>query len=312
MIKVKKKLAIINLYFPFFFSSFGSKTKAYKFMKPKIVVPTDFSESSVKALNFAVQIAKKTNAVILLHHIIEGFQDRRMYGSMQPSPEEKMLMSLMDIAAHKKINEMIASLQAEGVEINVSVDVGSVYTSIAEKIASDDVDLIVLGSHGHSQLDKKYLGSNSHKVIRNTHHPVVVVEGDANLDNIKNIVFASEFEDEPQKVIEELNDWQSITGAKITLLKINHPDFTMKHDDIEKALREFALRKHIKNYDIAIYTDIDPTHGIIHYAEHNHADMIFVGTDFYRGLLERLWHRRTQVAEEVATHTAIPVLSYQP
>lgn len=281
-------------------------------MKPKIVVPTDFSESSDKALKFAVQIAKKTNAVILLHHIVEGFQDTRMYGNTQASAEEKLLMNLMDIAAHKKINEMIAPYQNEGIEINVSVDVGSVYTSIAEKIASDNVDLIVLGSRGHSKLDKKYLGSNTHKVIRNTNHPVVVLESEVNLDNIKNIVFASEFEDEPQKVIEELNDWQSITGAKITLLKINHPDFTMKHDDIEKALNEFALRKHIKNYEIAIYTDIDPTHGIIHYAEHNKADMIFVGTDFYRGLLERLWHRRTQVAEEVATHTAIPVVSYQP
>ena len=281
-------------------------------MKPKIVVPTDFSESSVRALDFAVQIAKKTNAVILLHHIVEGFQDTRMYGNTQPSSEEKLLMNLMDIAAHKKINEMIAPLQAEGIEINVSVDVGSVYTSIAEKIASDNVDLIVLGSRGHSKLGKKYLGSNSNKVIRNSNHPVVVIEGEVNIDNIKNIVFTSEFEDEPQKVIEELNDWQSITGAKITLLKINHPDFTMKHDDIVKALNEFALRKHIKNYEIAIYTDIDPTHGIIHYAEHNQADMIFVGTDFYRGLLERLWHRRTQVAEEVATHTAIPVISYHP
>ncbi|GAB4130188.1 MAG: universal stress protein [Raineya sp.] len=281
-------------------------------MKPKIVVPTDFSESSAKALSFALQIAKKTNATILLHHIIEGFQDTRMYGSTQPSSEEKILMNLMDIAAHKKIKEIIAPLQNEGVEINVSVDVGSVYTSIAEKIASDNVDLIVLGSHGHSNLDKKYLGSNANKVIRNTHHPIVVLKGDVKLDNIKSIVFASEFEDEPQKLIEELNDWQSITGAKITLLKVNHPDFTMKHEDIEKALREFAVRKHIKNYDIALYTDVDPTHGIIHYAEHNKADMIFVGTDFYRGLLERLWHRRTQVAEEVATHTAIPVISYQP
>lgn len=281
-------------------------------MKPKIVVPIDFSESSVKALNFAAQLAKKTNAVILLHHIIEGFQDTRMYGSTQPSAEEKILMNLMDIAAHKKINEIVAPLQSEGLEINVSVDVGSVYTSIAEKISSDDVDLIVIGSHGHSQLDKKYLGSNTHKVIRNTKHPVVVLKSDVELKNIQKIVFASEFEDEPQKVIEELNDWQSITGAKIILLKINHPDFTMKHEDIEKSLNEFALRKHIKNYEIAIYTDIDPTHGIIHYAEHNKADMIFVGTDFYRGLLERLWHRRTQVAEEVATHTVIPVVSYHP
>jgi len=281
-------------------------------MKPKILVSTDFSENSVKALNFAVQVAKKTNAVILLNHIIEGFQDTRMYGNTQPTSEEKLLMNIMDIAARKKINEIIAPLQNEGVEINVSVDVGSVYSSIAEKISSDNVDLIIIGSRGHSKLGKKYMGSNSHKVIRNSNQPVLVMEGDVNLDDIKNLVFASEFEEEPQKVIEELNDWQSITGAKITLLKINHPDFTMKHDDITDALNEFALRRHIRNYEIAIYTDVDPTHGIIHYAEHNKVDMIFVGTDFYRGLLERLWHRRTRVAEEVAIHTAIPVLSYQP
>jgi nucleotide-binding universal stress UspA family protein len=279
-------------------------------MKPKIVVPIDFSESSQNALNFAVQIAKKTNAVILLHHIIEGFQDTRMYGETHASSEQQALMNIMDIVAHKKINAVIEPFKSEGIDIQVSVDVGSVYGSIAEKIASDNVDLIVLGSHGNSQLDKKYLGSNTHKVIRNTKHPICVLKGSVNLDNIKHIVFASEFEQEPDKVMQELNDWQSITGAKVTLLKVNHPSFTINREELESSLKEFALRNHVKNYEIDAYTDIDPTHGIIHYAEHNKADLIFVGTDFYRGLLERLWHRKTQVAEEVATHTAIPVISY--
>lgn len=279
-------------------------------MKPKIVVPTDFSESSQKALNFAVQIAQKTNAIILLHHIIEGFQDTRMYGETQASAEQQALMNIMDILAHKKLNAIAEPVRSLGIEVVITVDVGSVYGSIAERIASDDVDLIVLGSHGNSQLDKKYLGSNTHKVIRNAKHPVCVIKGDLDFNNIQNIVFASEFGQEPEKVMQELNDWQSITGAKVTLLKINHPDFTLNHQDLEASLKEFALRNHIKNYEIASYTDVDPTHGIIHYAEHNKADLIFVGTDFYRGLLERLWHRRTQVAEEVATHTSIPVISY--
>ncbi|KOY86384.1 hypothetical protein AD998_09710 [bacterium 336/3] len=279
-------------------------------MKPKIVVPFDFSESSQNALNFAVQIAKKTNAVILLHHIIEGFQDTRMYGETHASSEQQALMNIMDIVAHKKLNAVVEPLKTEAIDIQISVDVGSVYGSIAEKIASDNVDLIILGSHGNSQLDKKYLGSNTHKVIRNTKHPVCVLKGNINIDNIKHIVFASEFEQEPDKVMQELNDWQSITGAKVTLLKVNHPSFTLNREEMESSLNEFALRNHIKNYGVDAYTDIDPTHGIIHYAEHNKADLIFVGTDFYKGLLERLWHRRTQVAEEVATHTAIPVVSY--
>ncbi|WP_448528512.1 universal stress protein [Raineya sp.] len=281
-------------------------------MKPKIVVPTDFSESSLKGLDFAVQLAKKVGAKIMLHHIIEGFQDTRMYGNAQPSPEEKMMMNLMDIAAHKKMAEVTAQYQDTGVEIEMFVSVGTVYASVEEKIAGDDVDLIVVGTRGHSKLDKKHLGSNSHKIIRNSKHPVIVVEGDVKLDNIKHIVFASEFGEEPEKVIRELNDWQEITGAKITLLKVNHPNFTMSHKDIEEALKDFAVHNHIKNYEIAIYTDIDPAHGIIHFAEKEGAGLIFVGTDFYRGLWERLWHRRTQVAEEVATHTGIPVISYQP
>lgn len=90
-------------------------------MKPKIVVPTDFSESSLKGLDFAVQLAKKVGAKIMLHHIIEGFQDTRMYGNAQPSPEEKMMMNLMDIAAHKKMAEVTAQYQDTGVEIEMFV-----------------------------------------------------------------------------------------------------------------------------------------------------------------------------------------------
>ncbi len=281
-------------------------------MKPKIVVPTDFSESSLKGLDFAVQIAKKIGAKIILHHIIEGFQDTRMYGNIHASPEEKMMMNLMNIAAHKKMAEVIDQYQQANVEIETNIEVGTVYASIEEKIANDDVDLIVVGTRGHSKLDKKHLGSNSYKIIRNSRHPVIVIEGDVKLDSIKHIVFASEFGEEPEKVIRELNDWQEITGAKITLLKINHPSYTMSHKDIEDALKEFAVNNHLKNYEIAVYTDIDPAHGIIHFAEKERAGLIFVGTDFYRGLWERLWHRRTQVAEEVATHTGIPVMSYQP
>lgn len=281
-------------------------------MKPKIVVPVDFSESSQNALRFAAQIAKKMNATILLHHIVEGFQDTRMYGATQATSEEQAIMNIMDVLAHKKMAEVAAPFREEGLDIQVSVDVGSVYGSITEKIASDNVDLIILGSHGNSQLDKKYLGSNAHKVIRNTKHTVCVLKNAANLDNIKHIVFASEFEQEPEKVMQELKDWQELTAAKVTLLKVNHPNFTINKEDMEKGITDFAQENKLSNYEIASYTDIDPTHGIIHFAEHNQADLIFVGTDFYRGVLERLWHRRTQVAEEVATHTAIPVLSYHP
>lgn len=281
-------------------------------MKPKIVVPTDFSESSLKGLDFAVQVAQKIGAKVILHHIVEGFQDTRMYGNTEPTSEQKLMMSLMTAAAYKKMGEIVQEYQNTGVEIECSVEVGTVYASIEEKIAKEDADLIVVGTRGHSKLDKKHLGSNSYKIIRNSKHPVLVVEGRVQLEEIETILFASEFGEEPDKVINELNDWQTITGAKIILLKVNHPNFTMSHKDIHEALQEFATQKKLHNYEIAIYTDIDPAHGIIHFAEREKVGLIFVGTDFYRSLWERLWHRRTQVAEEVATHTAIPVLSYQP
>lgn len=143
-------------------------------MFKKILYPTDFSSVSKKALDYIKQL-KESGAmeVIVLHVIDEGeiAAVARHLPRVSIDLERHMRESAMDSMSPVK-----KDLEANGLKVDTRVRTGIPLREILKVDEDEDISVIVLGSHGKSNLKEILLGSVSEKVIRKCKRPVLVVK----------------------------------------------------------------------------------------------------------------------------------------
>jgi len=137
----------------------------------RILVPVDFSESSRKALHYATSFARQFNAELLLFHVVEPYPP--------PPPDYIIADNLVDNA---KIQEEAAKELAqwrgeigESISVRSSVEIGSPYREIVRCADENNIDLIIIGTHGHTRLAHFLLGSTAERVVRHAPCPVLVI-----------------------------------------------------------------------------------------------------------------------------------------
>jgi len=140
----------------------------------KILYPTDFSDRSRKALAYLMQLKDAgTEEVVILHvvdtrnlHIPEifGMLDLSLLGEKQAD------------AAVKKAEHIVGKLNDIGIKTIIRIEKGVPFKEILRVEKEERVSLIVIGSHGTSNVEEMLLGSVSEKVIRKSKAPVLVVK----------------------------------------------------------------------------------------------------------------------------------------
>lgn len=140
----------------------------------KILVPIDFSKTSLMALDYATSMAKLYKASVILLHVFEDF----VYNVDLPLS----LASLKEIEGyHEAIENKLADI-ADKARRDYSIRVshmrmsGKPRTAIISTANSEDVDIIIMGTHGVSGLERIFLGSNTYRVISEVECPVLAVQ----------------------------------------------------------------------------------------------------------------------------------------
>ncbi|NNF04793.1 MAG: universal stress protein, partial [Rhodothermales bacterium] len=137
-----------------------------------ILVPVDFSAGTDDVINEAIDLAGHYDAAIRLLHVVD-IDTYPHYGiAVDPVIE---LAEKTAQAARKELEKIADRITVGHLAVFVSVERGHAASTISEYAVDCDVDLIVLGSHGRSGLDRLLLGSVAEKTLRMAHCPVVVV-----------------------------------------------------------------------------------------------------------------------------------------
>ena len=139
----------------------------------KILVPTDFSAESKKALNYAQAFAQQLGSALVLLHVVETlvYPGELGYGSMV-LPE--MTATLQENG--KTRLEMLAKEElSPSIPVRTEVRVGTAFNEITAAAKEHNVDLIVLATHGYTGLKHVLLGSTAERVVRYSPCPVLTV-----------------------------------------------------------------------------------------------------------------------------------------
>ena len=138
----------------------------------KILVPTDLSDFSQRALTTAIDMAQKYDAKINLFYVVADFHD--MYDSYDLDFNRIDQRLVADGA--QKLEEMLKKIDIRGVEITKTVTPGYPSVAILDQIKREAIELVVMGSHGRGAIMGSILGSVSQKVITHAECPVLIVK----------------------------------------------------------------------------------------------------------------------------------------
>jgi nucleotide-binding universal stress UspA family protein len=292
----------------------------------KIVVPVDFSETSLRAVEHAALLAKKNKAEITFVHVMEEHL----------SPIEKLGFSLYNLNEyHEKagtvgqteaeVEERIESevgenlvnlekkIRKEGIHVAESIiDKGKVYKKVCSYANKLKADLIIMGTHGSRGYREFVLGSNTYKVVKEAKCPVLSIKETFAIPGFKNILLP--FIDQPH--MREHVDYA------IRLAKIYNATITVLGIDIEKNMDHFKkirveakqIEKLATKSDVKCKSDVFPAsyvnEVIMNYAKSKKADLIVLMADIDKFSL--LPFLTGPVVQQIVNFSPIPVLSIPP
>ena len=135
----------------------------------KLLVPVDGSENSVMACEHAISLAKAGNMTITLLHC---------YGEMPPiigGSARDEIIALSEAEGKAILAPRLSSCETNGVTCEAIVRSGNPGRTIVTVAQAEGCDLIVMGSRGLSDFSGMVMGSVSHRVLRHSSIPVLIV-----------------------------------------------------------------------------------------------------------------------------------------
>lgn len=274
----------------------------------KIIVPVDFSEHSVYALETAAQLAKKNQSEILAVHMLE--MSSMVLNASGDEQQSKAIFFLK--LAEKRFEEFLDKDFLEGIDVTPVVKHFKVFSEINDVATEHGADLIVMGSHGTSGIKEVLVGSNTEKVVRHSSVPVLVMKNRPQLSDFQDVVFASNFKEESVKSYLEARDLFDKLGYRVHLLHVNLPTNSfMSTTEIEKHVANFLKKAH-GNTDllntINYVSDYLVEDGIMNFAEKIKADLIAIPTHGRTGIAHFF---EGSISEDIANHSELPVMTFK-
>ena len=136
------------------------------FKPSRILVPTDFSETSLKAVQQAFDIAKQHGAEVFLVHVVDRPASDCAFDYCISEEQVKPIQAKMEESARKEIQNQLSKIPDMGsVKVSPNVRMGTPYEEILNEADVNNVDLIVISSFGFKKIARLLLGSVARQVM---------------------------------------------------------------------------------------------------------------------------------------------------
>ena len=194
----------------------------------KILIPTDFSETSEKAMNYAAYLASRLNSEIILFHNIDV--PIVSSGDMVFTGDVSELQKI----ASAQLKKTSAELKAKYPQLNVSytVSIGVASQEILLKCKTEGFDLVIMGSNGTSGVFEVIFGSVTKAVIANCSCPVLTVPLNSSETSPVKVAFATNFDDHELQSLFLLTELLRPFKSEINVIHVGKISDMKKQDDL--------------------------------------------------------------------------------
>jgi nucleotide-binding universal stress UspA family protein len=292
-----------------------------------ILLATDFSEVSRKALPYATAIASRYGAKIYLVHVIPA--EARMPVPMEHLPAQ---LDRSRLDADREMKAFLREDSFGNIPHEVLVERGPIWDALKELIQRDEIDLLVLGTHGRGGLKKVILGSVAEELFRLASCPVLTVgpavpAERAGAKDFHTILFATDFGPASLDALHYAISLSTESKAKLLVLHVVTPVPVVEvgpywypaTDIVEQQntararyigrLKQLILPEVNLPFEPEFLVDFDfAPDAIVKIAADSHADLIVMGVN-QTASARASAHLPWATAHEVVCHAKCPVLT---
>jgi len=192
----------------------------------RILVLTDFSANAEHAAENAMYLSKQLNTGLLLYHAYEMVPIDPYYTGGPYVPDPTSVYAVQGEKELKLLTETLTE-RAEKIEPGTNLPIqhltgeGHLGENVKDIIAEKDISLVVMGASSGSAFDHLIGGQETLKVINKATLPVLIIPANTELKNIRQLVFATNFEKNDINAIAYLADLAQTLGFKIDIVHID-------------------------------------------------------------------------------------------
>ncbi len=269
----------------------------------RILIPTDFSEASLKAVHYASRLAHQIVAEITLFHatglpIISTAQELEAVAAIDLERiESEQLQQLAQKMQRLYPKMKFLTLMANGFPIQ----------EISQIAKNGQTDLIIMGTRGANGLKELLVGSNTASLIQRTEVPVMAVPEKAEFNSLSKIVFACNLLADDVHSIREIIRLFGKLNPEITLLHIDDGH----NKDAEKEMKNWFDQYVAPSIDypslkMQTISDSDIVRALDKYISVQGSNILVTATR-KRNFFDRIFDR--SITKKLAYHTHVPLLA---
>ncbi len=280
------------------------------FHSSKILIPTDFSETSYLAIKHGAFTAQLTKGDVYLLHVINAqYAHTDMFlpiiqienqNEFEKKVEEKLLQLANDIKAEY------------GVNVNCIVKTGRPINEITNVAKEIDASLIVIGTHGYAPLEELVIGSTALKTLNHAHCPTMTMSSEVSHKGYSKILLPIDTSAHTRQKVNYTLELAQKFSASVHAVALLHTKEEDQKPSIELILHQ--IEKLAKEKNVPFHSDVisnvkNTASSTINYVEKIEADLIVIMTDqdaelsgFFLG----------PYAQQVIHLSKVPVIAIKP
>ena len=269
-----------------------------------ILIPTDFSENAANAFRYGIAFAKKLSAKIILYNVIHVPTDvvppiiATSFDEMEKKALTKLENWKYEYLKHEK-----------SVEVQCIVETGFAGDEIILHAKKRNVDLIIMGTKGATGLFEKMMGSITSNVIEKAPCPVLAIPENISLNDIKRIVFATDYRDNDFESLVNITEIAKNFNAEILVLHValNDKDFELENAHFDAFTDKVNNTIPYHQFAFHLLKGKNVEEELSHFLKEVHTDILVVSTA-KRNLIAKLFNH--SVTKGIAQHPEIPLFAF--
>lgn len=269
----------------------------------KILATVDFSEPSINAARYALQLVEDLpGASLTLYYTYNNVTAGSDGSPLFVNDQDRKTIAL---SALQTIRNTI-SVDPTSVPIDLVVEAGDLVSNLDKHVKHHNIDLVVMGITGSTKLEQMVVGSTTLNVIGKDMCPVLVIPGGAVYKHIKAVVLTSDLKDVEHST--PVVPLRKILGALKPALYIVNVSNTHVDADDEHRVEKEKLQQLLREYDPKSYFILEEEFekGVADFADEYHIDLVITSPRKHSFLSKLFKSTHTQ---KLAFKSQLPILA---
>jgi nucleotide-binding universal stress UspA family protein len=271
-----------------------------------ILIPTDFSENSWNAVEYAVRLFHDIPCTFYMLHVGRLSQSNIRSNSLTMPPED------LEISVKEKLTDLFERIERLPIEKShhfiALQEYGNLVGAIRKVVDDHNINLIVMGTKGASGIQRAIIGSNTGDVITKVARNLLVIPEKAVFNKPKEIAFPTDFTIfYSHAILSALSEILRITGANLQVINVTRPKmrFSRAQNQNKGYLTDYLEELFKNSHSFHTLTDKTVKTAIESFTEKGNIDMLVMVAKNLNFLQQLLFD---STIEKLSFHTTLPLL----